>query len=119
MHRAIEMVPMPVGVSEFDLELRDPGIVRLFLTGMREKSSLLVQGGKKVVEEIGMLLVEVDPTAVPRKRHFFVISQNQAIESTKKLVYRGTTQTPHSGLMFHLFEEVEEEGVGDSVSGDT
>lgn len=109
MKRAMEMVELPLGTAEMDVQIREPGIVRMFIMGMREKSGLLVQGNKKLIEEVPVVLAEVDPEGEKRSHRFLLIRDDQAIESTATLVYRGTAQSPHSGRMFHLFEELEGE----------
>ena len=71
--------------------------------------SLLAPGanaGQKVVAEIPLLLIEIDPEGAPRKRRFVVAGEDQVVEA-ENLVYVGTVSSQAAkGALFHMFEEV-------------
>ena len=106
MKRAMEILPVPERASEFEVEVCEPGTVRALLGAVRKKSALSSAHGQEILEEIVLILFEIDPTSKPRKRKFFIVRQDQVIESTYLIEYRGTTQMPQSGGLFHLFEEI-------------
>jgi hypothetical protein len=102
MRKAIVSLELPPAVRTLVVEVQDPGIVRGFLTGIRQKP-VLVGNGNQVVEEVPTLLVEVDPDAPKRKRSFLIVDTNEVIENSSGLVFV-TYITSRTGKVYHLFE---------------
>ncbi len=112
MKRALMRFDLPAPEREFTLDIPEPGIVRFFGFIVEQApivpSNIIAAPNQRVMREVAILLVEVDPDhMVAHKRKFTLIDTTQAVESDDELKYIGSvfSNIPGNGP-FHLFEEV-------------
>jgi hypothetical protein len=108
MKKAVVFMELPVGIRQFELEIQEPGIIRQFGMGVRQKTivaSSVITGpdaGKPVLEEVPYILVEVNPDARKVKRQFVVLNTGEVFEAVS-FEYKASAAS-RSNNVFHLYE---------------
>lgn len=111
MKRAIEILPCPSkDYAPFDVEVKEPGIVRGVVTAFEEPNMVIPASmGKPPVAEmkpIPGIMFEIDPDAKERKRHFVWLPAGKALEFPGKLEFRATYVDEPTGMPLILYEAV-------------
>ena len=99
----LTIAAIPVIVGEFELSIREPGIVRHI--AFEKKAKLVMRAGDAEFEEAPVLFVESSPDAPVRKRKYFTIAHGEVINVTDGdvAVWQGTGMSAR-GLIVHVFE---------------
>lgn len=110
MKRAIEILPAPKGYAPFDLEVKDPGIVRRIVTAFEEPSMIIPAAmGKPPVAEmqpVPGIVFEVDPDGEPRIHSFVWLPAGKALAYPGELVFREAYVDEPSGMPLFLYEAI-------------
>jgi hypothetical protein len=113
MKRAIEILPSPNdNYAPFDLEVRDPGVLRSVLTGYEPPSSIIPASmGKPPQAEmkpVAALVFEVCPDSETRKRSFVWLPAGKALDFPGVLLFCAMYVDETTGMPLILYEAVPE-----------
>lgn len=108
MKRAIEILSTPEGYVPFELEVREPGIVRAVVTGFQAPSIVAPADGAKPPEMLmrptASLMFEVDPEQGTRLRKYIWLLAGKAVSYPGKLTFRATYVDETTGMPMILYE---------------
>jgi len=109
MKRALEILNSPNdNYAPFDLEVRDPGILRTIVTGYAPPSSIIApasgQPPQAEMKPSPALVFEVDPSAEMRKRAFVWLPAGKALEFAGDLDFLATYVDEVTGMPLFLYE---------------
>ena len=99
----LTVTAIPVIVGEFDLTIRDPGLVHH--VAFERKKSLVMTAGTPDFEEVPVLFIEASPDAPARKHRFMVINHGDVFEPNDDATatWRATGMSA-TGAIVHVFE---------------
>ena len=108
MKRAIEIIPAKPGYVPFDLDVKEPGIVRNVVTGYEPPSTIIPASmGKPPEAEIkplAAIVFEVDPDGAEKKRSFVWLPAGKALEYPGALEWRANYVDEATGTPLFLYE---------------
>jgi hypothetical protein len=108
MKRAIEIIPSKPGYVPFDVDVKEPGIVRNVVTGFEEPNMVIPASmGKPPVAELKPLAAiafEIDPDGEEKKRHFVWLPAGKALEFPGTLEWRANYVDETTGTPLFLYE---------------
>jgi hypothetical protein len=103
---------IPLGKEkEFELELPMGSVIRRWEMGVEEQKVLVglqvpnLPPGQKVLREIPIIFVEMDPDAPVVKRTFKVVQTGEPLDDSYQYVSSVLARSPAGMFWFHLFEQ--------------
>lgn len=113
MKRALEILNSPNdNYAPFELEVRDPGVLRSILTGYEPPSSIIPasMGTPPQVEmkPVAALVFEVCPDSAARKRSFIWLPAGKTLEFPGTLLFCATYVDEVTGMPLVLYEVIPE-----------
>lgn len=108
MKRAIEIIPAKPGYVPFDLNVKEPGIVRNVVTGYEPPSTIIPASMGKPPEAemkpLAAIVFEIDPDGVEKKRSFVWLPAGKALEYPGTLEWRANYVDEVTGTPLFLYE---------------
>ena len=109
MKRALEILNSPEkAYAPFSVEVKDPGNLRVVLTGYAPPSSIISatagQAPQAEMQPFPAFVFEVDPDAELRKRSFVWLPAGKALEYPGTLEFRATYVDEPTGMPLLLYE---------------
>lgn len=102
----VTIAAVPVVVGAFEIQIRDPGIVRY--VAFERKQSLVMTAGRPEFEEVPVLFVEGQYEAPIRKHRFIVINHGEwcEVDDGDVATYIATGISAR-GAVVHVFKVME------------
>lgn len=112
MKRAMDIIPAKPGYEPFEIDVKEPGIVRSVVTGFEPPNMIIPASmGKPPQAEmkpLAAIVFEIDPEGETRKRHFVWLPAGKALNYEGNLEFRAMYIDEVTGMPLILYEAVKD-----------